>query len=134
MDHSEHASIEQEKNKVISLNEVQDIISLGALLRPTLHKSIQKCTTTELDQLKKILIESENILSNETYDLREKVNRCGEIFSKTYRFGPIWRFIFGRVEEIYRHREDPTKNDLSTISLIIGMIFQEINLKNKKAV
>jgi hypothetical protein len=107
--------------------EVEDVISVGALMRPTLEKAMQTLSPEERLDLKKVLLEVETHLSNASCTYRERFQLIRETFVRTFRYGPIWRFISNRIEECWMNASSPDHKEFSMVSLLVGMIFEELN-------
>jgi hypothetical protein len=105
--------------------EIEDVVSIGALLRPTIMKAIAQLDAREVDALRAILIEAEKHLANSRSDFRERFARAQETLVKTYAFAPIWRFIAGRIEDTWKTATTLTVRELSVVSLLFGMMLEE---------
>lgn len=105
--------------------DIEDVVSVGALLRPTIVQAISALKPREREELKTILIDVEKELSSSRSPLTERFANVREIFARTFGFAPIWRFIAGRLEETWAQAEEPTVKELSVVSLLVGMMFEE---------
>jgi hypothetical protein len=105
--------------------EIDDVVSLGALLRPTIVKAITALSSDETEKLREILIEAEKHLANSRTDFRERFERTQETLVKTYAFAPVWRFIAGRIEDTWKDATSLTVRELSAVSLLLGMMLEE---------
>jgi hypothetical protein len=109
--------------------EIEDVVSLGALLRPTIVKAIAALSTDEAEQLRTILIEAEKHLANSRADFRERFVQTQETLVKTYAFAPVWRFIAGRIEDTWKDAGALTVRELSAVSLLLGMMLEETQVR-----
>ena len=105
--------------------DIEDVVSIGALLRPTFVQAVAGLGHAEREELKAILIDVEKELSSSRYPLVERFASVREVLSRTYGFAPIWRFIAGRIEETWTQVEKPGVKELSVVSLLVGMLFEE---------
>ena len=105
--------------------DIEDVISIGALLRPTISQAVAKLKSTEREELKQVLIDVERELSNSSRTYRARFERTREVLKRTYGFAPIWRFIAGRIDETWTEVESPSVKELSIVSLLVGMMFEE---------
>lgn len=114
------------KTKKPVFKEIEDVISVGALLRPTFVKAVGDLAPVEREQIKSILIDVERALSNPMASYYERFSQAQDVFTRTYRFGPTWRFIAGRIEQSWREVEAPSVKELSLVSLLVGMLFEQV--------
>ncbi|RYZ67636.1 MAG: hypothetical protein EOP09_10700 [Proteobacteria bacterium] len=106
--------------------EIEDVISVGALLRPSFVKAVSELSDTERAQMKQILIEVECLLANSSRSFTDRFSQAQDSLTRTYRFGPTWRFITGRIEQTWREVESPSVKELSIVSLLVGMLFEQL--------
>lgn len=127
---------ENKEDKKTVFNDAEDIISMGALLRPTLISAVSNLSVTQLEELKEILISAEKELSKSSVSLKNRFINLKEILEKTYKFEAIWRFIVIRIEETWASVSVASIKELSAVSLILGILIEEtqtrIQAKNKK--
>jgi len=116
---------EKTAKKTPVFRDIEDVVSIGALLRPTIVQAIAQLKSGEREELKAILIEVEKELSSSRDPLAERFANAREIFSRTFGYAPIWRFIAGRLEETWTQVEEPGVKELSVVSLLVGMMFEE---------
>ena len=129
----------QNENKEVKktiLNEVEDIISIGALLRPTLVSAVSNLNETQIEELKEILISAEKELSCSDVAIKNRFLKLKNIFERTYKFESIWRFIATRIEETWSSVGVASVKELSIVSLILGILIEEtqarLQVKTKK--
>ena len=118
-------SDESASRTLARFGDVEDVISVGALMRPTLAKAMATLTEAERHDLKAVLLEVETHLAKASLPYAERFGLIRETFTRTYRYGPIWRFISGRIEECWTTALTPSLREFSMVSLLIGMIFEE---------
>lgn len=118
------ASDKQTKKEPI-FRDIEDVISIGALLRPTIAQAVAKLKTEDRETLRQVLIDVEKELSSSSRSYRARFERTREVLKRTYGFAPIWRFIAGRIEETWSEVAQPSVKELSVVSLLVGMMFEE---------
>jgi len=87
---------------------------------------VGELNSVEREQIKSILIDVERALSNPIASYYERFSQAQDVFTRTYRFGPTWRFIAGRIEQSWREAEAPSVKELSLVSLLVGMLFEQV--------
>jgi len=115
-----------DETKIGQVKDIEDVVSMGALLRPTLVSAVHDLKPEQLDDLNDILIDCEKSLSNSTVTLRTRLNQVAKKLEKTFVFAPIWRFISTRIEDVWAQNHEPSVRELSMVSLIIGMLIEEV--------
>lgn len=115
----------QEKPKRIQFGEIEDVISVGALLRPTITKAVGKLRTSELRGFLDRVISAEEELANSRFEFRERFVRMQERLQSLYAYAPIWRFVAGRIEECWKPSPALTVKELSVVSLLLGITLEE---------
>jgi hypothetical protein len=117
--------------------EIEDVISIGALLRPTMVKAIGALSKRELHGLRGHLIGAERELANSRLEFRERFRRAQDTLRATYEYAPTWRFIAGRIEETWSNVSPLTVKELSIVSLLFGILLEEtqgrLGKKTKKS-
>ena len=113
--------------------EIEDVISIGALLRPTMTKEIDELSVAELRAFRERLIAAERELANSRNDFRERFRRAQECLRATYEFAPVWRFIAGRIEEVWTTAPTLTVKELSVVSLLFGIMLEATEARLAKA-
>ena len=113
--------------------DIEDVISIGALLRPTFTSAVKGLKLAQKEQLFEILLQAEKELAVSTEALPQRFARVKRTFERTYVMGPIWRFIAGRIEEVWRECEKPSVKELSTVSLLVGILFEETERQLEQA-
>lgn len=111
--------------KLPSFGEIEDVISISALLRPTIVKAVGDLKADELAEFREHLIEAEGELANSRLEFRERFSRAQEILKSTYAYAPAWRFITGRIEECWSSAPSLTVKELSVVSLLFGIMLEE---------
>lgn len=127
--------------KMPLFGQIEDVISIGALLRPTILKAVSELKTTELEEFRVILIDAEKELGNSRLEFSERFARAQEKFRTAIRYAPIWRFIATRIEETWKNAAPLSVKELSVVSLIFGMMLEETqnrisnspSMKNKRS-
>lgn len=127
--------------KLPLFGEIEDVISIGALLRPTIEKAVGELPRSEIETFRKHVIEAERELANSRLEFRERFQRAQEKLVSTYAYAPVWRFISGRIEECWSEVETLTTRELSIVSLLFGIMLEEAesglarktNRKSKKS-
>lgn len=112
--------------------EIEDVISVGALLRPTMVKAVAELSVAELRTLRERLIAAEQELANSRLEFRERFRRAQEELRATYEFAPIWRFIAGRIQDRWTDAETLTVKELSAVSLLFGILHEETEARLAK--
>jgi hypothetical protein len=105
--------------------EMEDIISIGALLRPTIVKAVAGLSTEDLSDFRAHLIAAERELANSRLEFRERFQRAQECLRATFGYAPVWRFIAGRIEETWTGAATLTVKELSVVSLLFGIMLEE---------
>ncbi len=117
--------------------EIEDVISVGALLRPTIVKAVAELSAGDLAHFREILIEAERELANSRLEFRERFRRAQDKLRAAYAYAPVWRFIAARIEETWSEAHSLTVKELSVVSLLFGIILEEtqarIGKKSKKS-
>jgi hypothetical protein len=112
--------------------EIDDIISIGALLRPTIVKAVADLRASELQELREKLIDAERELANSRLEFRERFQRAQDILRTTYSYAPVWRFIVGRIEEVWTNAPTLTVRELSVVSLLFGILLESTQARLPK--
>ncbi|MBS1962703.1 MAG: hypothetical protein JST04_10835 [Bdellovibrionales bacterium] len=112
--------------------EIEDVISVGALLRPTVAKAVTELSSTELTTLRERVIEAERELANSRLEFSERFRRAQECLRATYDFAPTWRFIADRIAESWTGATTLTVKELSIVSLLFGILLEETNARLAK--
>ena len=118
--------------KGILFGEVEDVVSIGALLRPTMTKAISELSIDELRAFRECLLRAEQELANSRLEFRERFQRAQEILRSTYSYAPVWRFIAGRIEESWSGAATLTVKELSIVSLLFGILHEETHSRLAK--
>lgn len=105
--------------------EIEDVISVGALLRPTIVKAVAALAAEDLSTIRDRLVSAERELANSRLEFRERFRRAQEILSTTYVYAPVWRFIAARIEERWADAPTLTVKELSVVSLLFGIMLEE---------
>jgi hypothetical protein len=113
------------KKKEPRFKDIEDVISVGALLRPTFVSAVKGLKTPQKEQLFDILLKAEKELARSELSFHQRFEGLKRILERTYVMGPMWRFIAGRIEETWREVEEPGVKELSTVSLLVGILFEE---------
>lgn len=111
--------------KRIQFGEIEDVISIGALLRPTITKAIGELRPSELQGFLDHLISAEKELANSRVEFRSRFERAQERLRSLYAYAPIWRFVVGRIEECWKESPSLTVKELSLVSLLLGIALEE---------
>ncbi len=118
--------------KRIQFGEIEDVISIGALLRPTIAKAIGALRPNELQEFLDHLIAAEKELANSRVEFRTRFERAQERLRSLYAYAPIWRFIVGRIEECWKDAASLTVKELSVVSLLLGITLEETQIRLAK--
>jgi hypothetical protein len=113
------------KKKKLLFKEIEDVISVGALLRPTIVRAVGSLPAADLESLRATLIEAEQHLANSRLPFAQRFARAQDTLVKTYSLGPVWRFIAGRIEDSWKESDGLTVKELSVVSLLFGMVLEE---------
>lgn len=105
--------------------EIEDVISIGALLRPTIAKAVDALSVDEARAFHESLIEAERGLADSRLEFRERFRRAQEGLRAAYAYAPTWRFIAGRIEECWASAPVLTVKELSAVSLLFGILLEE---------
>jgi len=117
--------MENPLKKRVQFGEIEDVISIGALLRPTISKAVGELSVADLRAFRAHLIEAERDLANSRLEFRERFHSAQEKLRETYGFAPVWRFIAGRIEESWASAPTLTVKELSVVSLLFGILLEE---------
>lgn len=112
--------------------EIADVVSIGALLRPTVAKAVGELSAAELQTLREHLIAAERHLANSRLEFSERFRRAQESLRATYDFAPTWRFIADRIAESWTGATALTVKELSIVSLLFGILLEETNARLAK--
>ena len=107
------------------LKDIEDVISIGALLRPTFFQAISGLSYKQKEEFLKTLLEIEIELSKSSVSFTQRFKKTNEIFGRTFGYAPIWRFIAGRFQDVWSEVETPSVKELSIVSLLVGMLLEE---------
>lgn len=124
--------MEKPQKKSAFFGQVEDVISVGALLRPTIVKAIAELNPRDLENLYRTVIEAERELANSRLEFRERFIRAQEKLRKTYSYAPVWRFIATRIEESWGSATTLTVKELSIVSLLFGILLEEAQSRLQK--
>lgn len=116
---------EKIEKKGLVFKDIEDVISIGALLRPVISKAVSQVKTPELDSLLEVLIDCEQALASSKVRFEERFYRTQELLKSTYSYGATFRFISSKIEETWKAVPSPTVKELSAVSLILGSILEE---------
>jgi hypothetical protein len=111
--------------KQLFFGEIDDVLSVGALLRPTITKAVGELSASDLSHFRDLLIEAERELANSRLEFRDRFQRAQEKLRAAYEYAPVWRFIAGRIEESWTGAATLTVKELSVVSLLFGIILEE---------
>lgn len=115
----------QKKKPSKPFRDIEDVVSIGALLRPTIVQAVEALGNAQRAELKEILIGVERELSDSSRPFQARFAGAQERFRRTFDFSPIWRFIAMRLEDTWKEVEEPGVKELSIFSLLVGMLFEE---------
>ena len=105
----------------------EDLISIGALLRPTIDLAVRQLSKTDRLSLKTAFLTIEEHLANSKKPVKARLLQVVENMNTTFKFGPTWRFVNSKMEEIILSVAQPGTKELNSISLILGMIIENID-------
>ena len=105
--------------------EIEDVISIGALMRPTIVKAVAELSVTQSRELFDRLVDAERSLANSRLEFRERFQRAQECLRGAFVYAPVWRFIAGRIEEVWTSAPTLTVKELSIVSLLFGILLEE---------
>lgn len=117
--------MEKNLKKVAVFGQIEDVISIGALLRPTMVRAVADLKTAEVEKLRRVLIEAEKELANNHLTLAERFKRAQEKLRATYSYAPVWRFIATRIEDTWKDSVSLGVRELSLVSLLFGILLEE---------
>jgi ABC-type transporter Mla subunit MlaD len=83
-----------------TFKDIEDVISIGALLRPVISKAVSQVKTTDLESLYELLMACEQELASSHTAFEERFKRTQEALKATYAFGASFRFVADKIEEI----------------------------------
>jgi hypothetical protein len=107
------------------LKDIDDVVSIGALLRPTFLNAISSLSLQQKEEFLKTLVDIEKELSNSSVSLTSRFGKVNSLFTRSFAYAPIWRFIAGKIEDVGNQSPSPSVKELSMVSLLIGMMFEE---------
>lgn len=116
---------DKNQNKGPVFKDIEDVVSIGALLRPVIAKAVSQVNPVQLASLNEILLNCEQELASTKIRFEERFSRTQELLNTTYTFGASFRFIVAKVEETWKAVPSPTVKELSAVSLILGSILEE---------
>jgi hypothetical protein len=105
--------------------EIEDVISVGALLRPTIVKAVRELEVSELETVYGVVIAAERELANSRTVFGERFSRAQAALTATYQYGPAWRFISARIQDAWSTAGSLTVKELSVVSLLLGILLEE---------
>ncbi len=108
-----------------TFKDIEDVISIGALLRPVISKAVSQVKTTDLESLYELLMACEQELASSHTAFEERFKRTQEALKATYAFGASFRFVADKIEETWKAVPSPTVKELSAVSLILGSLLEE---------
>lgn len=117
--------MEKSPKKAPVFGQIEDVISIGALLRPTILKAVSELKISELRNFRELIIEAEKELANSRLAFSDRFSRAQEKLHATFTYAPVWRFIATRIEETWKNSASLTVKELSVVSLIFGMMLEE---------
>jgi|GEM_PF-2039882 len=118
-----HPSLVGSDEKVFG--DIEDVISTGALLRPTIEHALRELSDGAHVRLKEDLNSVERAMAVSHRSYRIRMERGLEAFVRTFAYSPMFRFIESRILELLHRNEEASLTDFSKMSLIIGMIHEE---------
>ncbi len=122
------------KRKSLTLGSFEDLVSIGALLRPSIEQATSKLSKSDLASIKAIVINAEKILANSKESLSVRFKKVVETLKSSYQYGPIWRLVASKIEELGQSYSSKTNGlkELNSVSLILGIAFETLEAKEKK--
>ncbi len=105
--------------------DIEDVVSLGALLRPTLEASMKSLSSREHEMLKEYFADVEKALAIPHRSYRVRMERGLEAFAKTFVVSPCFRFIQNRLVDLVERSSEATLTDFSKMTLVVGMLVEE---------
>jgi hypothetical protein len=121
------------KRKSENLGSFEDLISIGALLRPTIEQAVKNLEKEDRAALGAIIILAEKQLANSQLSLTTRFHRVLHEMETSFQYGATWRFVSARIQNI-AEAPQPGIKELNTVSLILGMIFDTLaQQKNEQA-
>jgi hypothetical protein len=133
--------MQKPQKKTTFFGQIEDVISVGALLRPSIAKAVAELKPSDLEAFEKIVIEAERELADSRLEFRERFSRAQERMVRAHVFSPSWRFISGRIRECWESAPALTVKELSLVSLLLGMMLeaaqariQDSSKKNSKRI
>ncbi len=112
--------------------EIEDVISIGALLRPTIVKAVSELSAADAETVYKVIIAAERELANSRLNFGERFSRAQDALCATYQFGPAWRFISARIADAWTTAGALTVKELSIVSLLLGILLEETESRLSK--
>ena len=115
------------KRKVRQFGSFEDLISIGALLRPTIDQAVRRLSKSDQLNLKAVFLTIEEQLANSKNPIKTRLFQVIENMKTTFKFGPTWRFVNTKMEEIIRSVPQPGTKEFNSICLILGMVLENID-------
>ena len=115
------------KRKVRQFGSFEDLISIGALLRPTIDQAIRGLSKIDQAGLKAAFLTIEEQLANSKHPVKTRLFQVVDNMKTTFKFGPTWRFVNTKMEEIIRSVPQPGTKEFNSICLILGMVIENID-------
>ncbi|MBC7692240.1 MAG: hypothetical protein H7222_10765 [Methylotenera sp.] len=117
-----------------NLGSFEDLISIGALLRPGIEQAVKALSPEDCAGLGASIIVAEKYLASDRLPLETRFARVVLELENTFQYGAQWRFVSAKIQEISRSSPQPGLKEQNSVTLILGMIFETITqVKNEQA-
>jgi hypothetical protein len=123
------SGMENSLKKTAFFGQIEDIISIGALLRPMIVKAVSELKSADLEEFRGKLIDAEKELANTRVIFAQRFENAQDKLRATYAYAPIWRFIGMRVEDAWKNSTGLTVKELSVVSLLFGIMLEEVQTR-----
>ena len=125
------AKADKKKKPKKTLTDLEDVVSLGALLRPTIEEALSEVKASQMIAFRDIVTEAERVLAQSSSPLSERFEKTVRVLERTYVYGPLWRFVVGKIQEVSANPELGVK-ELSLVSMIVGSVFEAVDARVPK--
>lgn len=115
------------------LRELDDVVSMGVLLRPSIDKALKDVSDVKTKWVMEILLNCERSLSNHSIDLLDRMRLAHDEFGKLVVVSPAWRFLEFRLADLLALPDLVGIREFSSYSLMIGALLEGLSQSNKMA-
>jgi hypothetical protein len=103
-----------------------DAVQTAALLKPKVEDSVRRLSPAQRDEMKLSLLSAEKLLADAKVAPAERLRKVQAEFQTHVALGSTWLLIAGKISD-YRAGAAAGKHELSSVSLMLGMILDAIH-------